>query len=342
MMQQVLTFDDVTLVPRYSEVRSRFDPVTSCNICELSFSVPIISANMDTVTGAKMCIAMWHAGAIGALHRFTSINVQVQEFEAIRKADANALVTVGVTDWEQRTEALYAAGARYFIVDIAHGHSILMKEAVMGMRKKYGKNIRIIAGNIATADAVRDLKGWGADVVKLGVGGGSICKTRVVTGHGVPMFSCILECAAEADRVKIETIADGGIRSSGDIMKAFAAGADTVMVGSLLAGTDETPGNVIREFGKPDRKVYRGMASFEAQADRDPTEVVRAASEGVLSTIPLKGPVGLIIHELEMGIKSGMSYCNAKWLHEIPLQAKWIVQTHAGYIEGTPHIFSGR
>ena len=304
--------------------------------------VPIISANMDTVTGAKMCIAMWNAGGLGALHRFSSINIEVQEFETVRKADANALVTVGVTDWEQRTAALFGVDARYFIVDIAHGHSVLMKEAVMGMRKKYGKNIRIIAGNVATADAVKDLKEWGADVVKLGVGGGSICKTRVVTGHGVPMFSCVLECAAEADRVGLEVIADGGIRSSGDIMKALVAGADSVMVGSLLAGTDEAPGEIIREFGKREHKVYRGMASFEAQADRNQTEDIRVASEGVSATIPYKGPVTPIVNELEMGIKSGMSYCNAKWLHEISKNAKWIVQTHAGYIEGTPHIISNR
>jgi len=304
-------------------------------------NVPVISANMDTVTGAKMCVAMWNAGCIGALHRFSSINIEVQEYESVLKYDANALVTVGVIDWEQRAEALYAAGARYFIIDIAHGHSILMKEAVVGMRKKY-KDIRIIAGNVATAEAVRDLQSWGADVVKLGVGGGSICKTRIVTGHGVPMFSCILECAAEADKLNLQVIADGGIRSSGDIMKALVAGADCVMAGSLFAGTDESPGNIIREFGKPERKVYRGMASFEAQADRNPSVNIGVASEGVSSAIQYKGPVTPIINELEMGIKSGMSYCNATRLHEIPLQAKWIVQTHAGYVEGTPHILSSR
>jgi IMP dehydrogenase len=341
-MTPAYAYDDIVLEPQYSEIRSRFDPSTSCSICGLTRGVPIISANMDTVTGAEMCIAMWNVGAVGALHRFTSINIEVQEFQTVRAAGADALVTVGVSDWEQRTEALYAAGAKCFIVDIAHGHSVLMKEAVMGMRKKYKENIHIIAGNIATPQAVRDLKSWGADVVKLCVGGGSICKTRVVTGHGVPTFSCILECSDVAKQLKIETIADGGIRSSGDIMKALAAGANFVMVGSLLAGTNETPGNVIREFGKPERKVYRGMASFEAQSDRDPTEKVRVASEGVLSTIQCKGPVSPIMNELTMGIKSGMSYCNAMRLNEIPQKAKWRVQTHSGYIEGTPHIFSNK
>lgn len=346
-MTPAYTFDDIVLIPQYSEVRSRFDPITSFYLRDLKRYIPIISANMDTVSGARMCVAMWNAGALGALHRFTSINIQVQEYNQIKNESADALVTVGVMDWEQRAPALYDEGARHFIIDIAHGHSILMKEAIIGMRKMMPEDITIMVGNVATPNAVKDLIDWGADFIKVGVGGGSICKTRVVTGHGVPMFSCILECVEEAQKRDIPIIADGGIRSSGDIMKALVAGADCVMVGSLLAGTDETPGDLEREWlpaGEKRRlvKVYRGMASFEAQADRKQTDKIQVASEGVSTTIPYKGPVMPIIQELQMGIKSGMSYCNATNLHEIPLRAKWRVQTHSGYIEGTPHIFSNR
>lgn len=168
----------------------------------------------------------------------------------------------------------------------------------------------------------------------------SICKTRIVTGHGVPMFSCILECAAAADAAGVQLVADGGIKSSGDIIKALVAGADAVMVGSLLAGTDETPGK--REFSFRQMrhvKSYRGMASSEAQDDRQwGSNQVKVAPEGVATTVPCKGPVRDVIQELTMGIKSGMSYCNARTLSEIPAKATWRRQTHSAYIEGTPHI----
>lgn len=344
-MTPAYTFDDIVLIPRYSEIKSRFDPDTSFELCGLKRQLPIISANMDTVSGARMCVAMWNAGALGALHRFTSINIQVQEYNQIKNESADALVTVGVMDWEQRAPALYDEGARHFIIDIAHGHSVLMKDALHGMKKRYS-DIVVMAGNVATSDAVKDLRSWGADIIKVGVGGGSICKTRVVTGHGVPMFSSILECAEEADKYDLPIIADGGIRSSGDIVKAFVAGANCVMIGSLLAGTAETPGQIENEYLPSNKrrlvKVYRGMASFEAQADRKQTENIGVAAEGVSSTIPFKGPVTPILQELQMGIKSGMSYCNASRLDEIPVYGEWRVQTHAGYIEGTPHIFSSR
>ena len=334
------TYDDITLVPQYSEVRSRFDPDTSTTFCDLERDTPIISANMDTVTGAGMCSTLWKMGALGALHRFNTVAENVTEFLHVTELGAYALVTVGVNDWSDRATRLYEAGARHFIIDVAHGHCVMMKEAVTGMRKVFGQEIKIIAGNVATPRAVNDMQSWGVDVVKLGIGSGAICKTRMVTGHGVPMFSCLLECTREADDLGVQTIADGGIRSSGDIVKALVAGADFVMLGSLLAGTEEAPGHAFLEKTGL-KKTYRGMASFEAQLDRN-DKVPSIAAEGVSSVISYKGNVVNVINELKMGLKSGMSYCNASTLVELPVKAEWIVQTHAGYIEGTPHIFSNR
>lgn len=341
----LLGYDDVTLIPKYSEIMSRSDPDTSVSLHGLSLKTPIISANMDTITESKMAIAMFQAGGIGALHRFMSIDDNVENYKQVKAAGCECFVTVGVKDYVDRSAALYDAGARYFIIDIAHGHSLLMKNALVFMRQKY-KDMTIMAGNIATGQATRDLLEWGADIIKVGVSAGSICKTRVVTGHGVPMFSSILECAHELDgflgrdrgRGKY-LIADGGIKSSGDVMKAFVAGADAVMIGSLLSGTDETPGNVVYPMSGLPSKQYRGMASSEAQGDRGwGSNGLTTAPEGVSALVPCKGPVNNILKETTMGLKSGMSYCNSENLYQIPLKAEWRQQTLSGYYEGIPHI----
>jgi IMP dehydrogenase len=344
--ETALSYDDVILIPKYSQIESRFDPDTHGFIKSrqgkefASFTTPIISANMDTVTEAHMAIEIAKYGAIGSLHRFMSVEEEVRQFKLVKNSNFGApvdcFVTVGIKDWKERTRALVDVGATMFIVDIAHGHSSLMKDAVMGMRREWGQDILIMAGNVCTGKAVEDLSEWGADIIKAGVGAGAICKTRMVTGHGYPSFSSLLECSQVADKIGVQLIADGGIRTSGDIVKSLVAGADLVMLGSLLAGTDESPGEIVEEAHGKRFKVYRGMASHEARVKSNNN--VKAASEGVSSVVPYKGSVRDIIHELTMGIKSGMSYCNASKLSEISAKAEWKMQTYSAYIEGTPHI----
>jgi len=343
----LLGYDDVTLIPQYSEIISRSDPSTTLKIGNFKLSTPIIAANMDTITESEMAIKMWQIGAVAGLHRFMSVDQNVLEYKKVRAASAECFVTIGAKDYKERATALYDAGARNFIIDIAHGHSLLMKNVLMFLRPF--KDVLIMAGNVATAEATKDLLNWGADIIKVGVSAGSICKTRVVTGHGVPMFSAVLECANEAANHKTPNwvIADGGIKAAGDIVKALVAGADGVMLGSLLAGTNETPGRIVEVvaeypvYSVSRKKEYRGMASNEAQKNlTTKTENLSPASEGVSTYVDLKGSVESVINELTMGLKSGMSYCNATSLNQIQVRAKWKQQTMSGYYEGTPHILS--
>lgn len=319
------TFDDITLVPQYSEFRSRSNANTNTMIGNYELKNPIISSNMETVTGPEMALAVWKAGGIGALHRFQSIGDNVKDYEKVKAIGAECLVSVGVNDESKhRAEHLYQAGARMFIIDIAHGHSVLMKEMLDWMKNKFS-DIFIVAGNVATPEAVLDLEKWGADTIKCGVGQGSVCTTRRVTGHGVPSFTCLLECSSVAS---VQLIQDGGIRCSGDIVKSFVAGADFVMMGSMLSGTDESPGDIIEDENGNKCKKYMGSSSYDRKG---------ITKEGISTLVPYKGPVKHIIESLVGGINSGMSYCNAKTLEEIPMKAKWISQSYAGIVEGLPH-----
>lgn len=324
------TFDDIALIPQYSELTSRLDADTSVALDTHFLRAPVISANMEKVTGPNMAVAMYKAGGIGALHRFCDIKQSVIDYEIVRHKDADTFVSVGIKKEDQkRTVALYDAGARMFIIDIAHGHCVMMMNMLKWMRDKYGKNIYIVAGNVATSEATQDLVKWGADVVKVGVGGGSVCTTRVVTGHGVPTFTAILKCSHMAHAMGAKVIADGGIRSSGDIVKSFVAGADYVMLGSLLSGTDETPGEVYQNDDGSTYKVYRGSASYDKKG---------TTKEGIITQVPTKGSVCTVIESLMGGLRSGMSYCNAANLKEISQKAKWVTQSSNGVVEGRPHI----
>ncbi len=338
MLDLALTYDDITLVPSYSEIRSRKDPSTKCSIMGLELETPILSANMDTVTESKMAIAMWNSGGLGALHRFMDVEKNCQEYRAVRIAGAECLVSIGANDWWDRAEALYSEGARRFVVDIAHGHSILVQDVVVKLRKEFGNNVKIMVGNIATESAVHAAKRWGADAVKCGIGGGSICSTRLVTGFGVPMFTSVLECSRAARAYAIEVIADGGIRASGDIVKAMVAGATGVMVGRLLAGTSETPGeeeciSSSTSIQPAYVKQYRGMSSASTRQRIGST----ALAEGIDAVVPATGSVKEKIEDLTAGLKSGMSYAGAKTLEEMQ-RVRWMRQTSHGVIEGTPHI----
>lgn len=331
-MKEYLTFDDVSLVPQYSDVASRHDVDLSCGThfgLGLTRSVPILSANMATVTDFDMCAAIWEAGGLGVLHRF-------QPLEEIVNAKFTKLVaSVGVDDYEERLEAYRSMGFNLLCVDVAHGHHQKVRKLLNYIRNKYGGYFTIIAGNVCTAEGAKFLVDAGADIIKVGVGPGSHCSTRVVTGHGIPQLSAILECKEALIKTPyIGLIADGGIRNSGDIAKAIAAGADYVMIGRLFAGCEEAPSEAV---STPNGlvKVYRGSASYEAQLNRREKSTI--ITEGVQSQVPYTGPVSDVVKRLANGLKSACSYSGASSLEGFKSKSKLIKVSSASYVEGTPH-----
>jgi len=334
-MQEALTYDDVLLVPQYSDIRSR----SEIDLKTYNFKLPIISSPMDSVTESEMAIAMDKAGGLGVIHRYNNIEEQAYEVSKTKKQSEKVAAAVGISgDYLERSSELIKNGCNVLCLDVAHGHHILMKEALLTLRKNCGNLITIIAGNVATPQGYMDLSNWGADIIRANIGGGSICTTRVQTGHGFPGLQTIFDCRhiKESFNLKAGIIADGGIRNSGDIVKALAAGADFVMIGSLLAGTDETPGAVmINPETQMKYKIYRGMASKEAQKDWKGSY---SSHEGVSSTVPYKGSVRDVLGDLERGIRSGLSYSGVRTIKELQEKAIWIKQTNASQIEGSPHI----
>ncbi len=329
-----LTFDDVLIVPAKSEVRSRRDPqLTSQLTRKISIETPIIAANMDTVTEAEMAIAMNKLGGVGILHRFVSIDEQVVFVQKVKASGAQVLsASIGVnTDYQERANALVKAGVNVMTIDIAHGHSVAMTD-VMKWLKDTHPHVEIIAGNMAMPEAARDLIEAGADAIKVGIGPGSMCTTRIITGCGVPQLTAIALCAEVAQDYGVPVIADGGIKTSGDIVKAFAAGASTVMLGSMLSGTIETPGEI--QHG---RKQYRGMASKSAQVTWRGGVPEGMAPEGESTFVNVKGHVKDVVLELTGGIRSGMSYVNATSVAEIKEKARFIEMSSAGYSESRAH-----
>jgi IMP dehydrogenase len=337
-INEAVSFDDVLLVPRYSEIVSRSEiEVKQCLKNVGNFSLPVISSPMDTITGVDMAISMHKAGSLGVVHRYNTIKEQVDMVLNIGGEGAVAGAAIGVNgDLIDRAQALVKDGSVSLLcIDVAHGHHSSVRYALETLRKTFGDNIHIMAGNVATRQAFDDLADWGADSIRVGIGGGSICSTRVQTGHGVPTFQSVLDCAM-SDR-DTTLIADGGIRNSGDMVKALAAGADFVMVGSLLAGTDEAPGEVFNVGGHrgEQRKVYRGMASKEAQsAWRGRVSSI----EGISHSVPCRGLVKEVLHDLGVGIRSGLSYSGARSVPELQAKAQFIRQTSAGAIESSTHI----
>ncbi len=341
-LKEAVSFDDVLLEPQYSTIESRSTIEIASMIRDLKISTPIISSPMDTVTETGMVYELDRLGGLGIIHRYNSISDQAKlVHEAHIQGAKNIGVAVGVSgDYLDRAKASVIAGANTLCIDIAHGHHSMMKNALKCLRSMFDDSVYIIAGNVATIEGFNDLSDWGADAIRVGIGGGSICSTRIQTGHGVPTFQSVLDCSA-SDRSSA-LIADGGIKTSGDVTKALAAGADFVMLGSMIAGTDETPGEVLTASEIVDGrqiyskfKVYRGMASVEAQIDwRGHT----ASVEGVTSTVRCKGPLAGIVDNVTRGLKSGMSYTGAKNLTEFRCRAKFIRQTSSGQIESSTHI----
>jgi len=329
-MKQALTYDDVLLIPQYSDIKSRAEVDVSNNLDSgLHLELPIISSPMDTVTESAMGIAMCNAGGIGIIHRYNTIKEQCN---LVRKC-FTAGGSVGVAgDYLRRAVNLFDVGAKVICIDVAHGHHILMKKAITAIRKELGSMVHIMAGNVATLQGFNDLSDWGADSIRCNIGGGSICSTRIQTGHGMPGLQTIMDCAYSDRDTKI--IADGGIRSSGDIVKALAAGADFVMLGSMLAGTEESPGEKMYSLGGI-RKEYRGMASKDAQMD---WRGHYSSNEGICTSIDYKGPVDSVLADLRRGIVSGLSYSGARTIEELQSKAMWTLQTSAGLSESKTHI----
>jgi IMP dehydrogenase len=470
---EALTFDDVLLVPQRSSIASRSAVNTSARLTRrLTLSIPIVSANMDTVTESPMAIAMAQAGGLGILHRFMRVERQAAEVARVKRAesyvvegpatiapsatveqarakmaadgiggllvvdaegrllgmltardilllvDATAIVetimtplarlytapvgtdletarqllhkhrieklplldaagrvrglittqdivklqdhplatkdnkgrlrvgaAIGVRpDDLERAAACVNAGADVLVVDIAHGHADHALQMVRALKQRFPE-VEVVGGNVATAAGVRDMAEAGADAVKVGVGSGSICITRIVTGFGVPQLTAIMDCAEAAQALGVPLIADGGVRTGGDLTKALAAGADTVMLGSLLAGTEESPGASVMREGRR-YKVVRGMASLTANVDRkaieqggavDAEEWERVVPEGVEAVVPYRGAAADVLHQLVGGLRSGLSYAGATTLAELQQNAEFIRMSPAGVRESGPH-----
>tara|TARA_Y100001963_G_scaffold150632_1_gene232048 strand:+ start:2350 stop:3387 length:1038 start_codon:yes stop_codon:yes gene_type:complete len=340
-LKDSLSFDDVLLVPRYSDVESRSQvDVTSALDENLSFSLPVISSPMDTITEHSMALAMHKAGGFGIIHRYNTIDEQADIIRELRLANDEMPISVAIGatgDYLNRAETATKLGTKILCIDTAHGHHTAMERAIKTLKDNYGNSIHIMAGNVATLEGFNALSEWGADSIRVGIGGGSICSTRLVTGHGMPTLESIMECARTGHSTKI--IADGGIKTSGDIVKALAAGADFVMIGSMLAGTEETPGETFHSNRGKRYKVYRGMASAEAQSD---WRGKSSTPEGVSTTVTYKGEVAPILDNLLGGIRSGLSYSGVRTLKDLQIKAKFVRQTGAGQFESSTHIMRKR
>ncbi len=470
-IKEGLSYDDVLLVPKFSDIISRKQVDTSTPLTKtLRLNIPLISANMDSVTEANMAIALARQGGIGIIHRFMTVEDQVKEVLKVKRAEAiiierpytlppeaslrearkmmeekgvngllivdefgrymgilthrdimfeeepslpvrqlmtskeksifapwginleqakqvlrekkveklpildeggylKGLITlkdikrkeqyplasqdskgrllvgaaIGVRgDSLERAEALLQAGCDVLVIDIAHGHSDAVIETIKALKERF-LGVQVIAGNVATAEATKDLILAGADAVKVGVGGGSICVTRVVTGAGVPQLTAVIDCAKIAKEFNVPLIADGGIKVSGDITKSLAAGASTVMLGNLLAGTEESPGQTIIRGGRK-FKIYRGSAGFGAvmarkqrENSKEEADLSEVVPEGVEGTLPYKGNVAEVIHQLIGGLRSGMSYCGAHNMTELWQKAEFVKMSAAGLRESNAH-----
>lgn len=337
---QAMCFDDILLVPQDSSVVSRNTVDLSMPLGvedrKIVLSLPVIAAPMDTVCSVEMCMAMANSGGLGILHRYKPIEEQIVDADALASFGIDFGVSVGATaDFIGDAIALVDVGAKIVLVDIANGHSQYAVRAVQDLRREFGDEIHIMAGNVSTVEGFRNLAIAGADSIRVGIGGGSACTTRIVSGHGIPTLQSIIDIYEwKKDNTYCSIIADGGIRNSGDMVKAFAAGADSVMVGSMLAGTDESPGEITSDASGREVKLFRGMASAHAQMDKSGKVSV---SEGVSTTVPYKGPVEHILRQIRGGIGSGCSYSGVNNLKELSENAEYRLVSSLSVNESKPH-----
>ena len=356
MITHSLTYDDIQLVPQYSHIPSR----TQINLNTLvsrryGLLNPLVASPMDTVCGEEMAFKMFLMGGVGCIHRFMSIEEQSKIVKSLHYriygegfggpfedwgvmydtwhseiAQIPIMAAIGVSDMDkERAKSLVDSGANILVIDVAHGHHKNVLEMIKWCKNNLDDKVDIIAGNIATAQAAMDLETYGADGLRVGIGGGSLCTTRIKTGFGIPNVSCLQEIIRVA---KTPVMADGGIRTSGDISKALALGSSSVMLGSLLAGSDEAPGKII-ETPKGLYKRYRGSASLETKSVHGQQE---RNVEGESTTIPYKGGVKFIINGLLDGVKSALSYGGASSLKEF--RPPYVQVTNSGINEAKPHL----
>ncbi len=329
-----LTFDDVLLVPRYNGFKSRKDVDISVKLGPYTFKSPIISSNMDTITGWAMASTMANLGCLGILHRFNTISDNKVSYLAAKKRTKGEVgVSIGVNEGLDRLNALYEIGARIFCIDVAHGHSNSVGLLIKEIKANY-EGAFVIAGNVATYEGAAYLADCGADAAKCGIGGGSICMTRIKTGFGVPQLSAIMNCS----KCKVPIIADGGIRTPGDAVKALAAGATMVMIGSMLSGTRETPGEIYTAYGGKEYKNFRGMASKEAFEDFFGAMPDWKTAEGISVNVPFKGDAEKVIKDIEGGIRSALTYGGVSNIEDLRRNCDFIEISSSAQIENTTHI----
>ena len=344
-IRETLTFDDVLLVPQYSNVLPSETDISLSLTNKILLKAPFLSSAMDTVTESNMAIAMAKAGGIGIIHRNLNIKKQAKEIYKVKKKKLLVGAAIGTSQREDldRAKVLINNGCDLIVIDTAHGHSEKVLRILSNL-KKTCKNIPICVGNIATGQAAKKLYNSGADIVKVGIGPGSICTTRMVAGIGVPQISAIMDIKQSLKNKKIKIISDGGIKFSGDIAKALAAGADAIMMGSIFAGTDESPG---KKFKAKDKfyKIYRGMGSIGAMSSGSANRYFQKnfkdrskfVPEGVEGRVEYKGNVSKIIFQLKGGLRSSMGYIGARNLKQISKNAKFIKITKAGFYESMVH-----
>ncbi len=344
-IKEALTFDDVTLAPKYSNILpSEVD--TSIKLTkDLKLRIPLLSSAMDTVTESRMAIAVANAGGIGVIHRNLEITKQIEEIKKVKKQKLFVGAAVGAGPKElQRAKEILKEGVNLIVVDTAHGHTKKVSEIIKYIKKIKDKKTALCAGNIATPEAAKFLLKLGVDIIKVGIGPGSICTTRLVAGIGVPQLSAILSVRKGIKKKNVKIIADGGIKYSGDLAKAFAAGADAVMIGSLFAGTDEAPGKIVKKNGKF-FKSFRGMGSVGAMnkgsADRyfqiKQKDTSKYVPEGVEGFSKYKGDVGNVIFKLIGGLRSSMGYLGSKQIKYLRNKPQFVKITKAGFYESMVH-----
>jgi IMP dehydrogenase len=306
-----LSYDDVLLVPQRSPVDSRSEVDLSTELADgIELTLPITTAAMDTVTESEMARTVAECGGLGVIHRFLPIDEQAEMVADVADGGLRVAAAVGIAEAHvERAQALVDAGVSMLVIDVAHGHMERTLEATAELAERF-PGTPVCAGNVVTREAVKDLAEAGADCVKVGVGPGSHCTTREVTGFGMPQFTAVERCAAAADEAGITTIADGGIRTSGDAVKALLGGADAVMMGGFFAGCKEAPGETVEIDGE-EYKRSRGMSTAAAAEDRDDKEGNVDADEGVEAVTEYVGPVAPRIDEFVAGIRSGLSYAGA-------------------------------
>ena len=343
-IKEALTFDDVLLIPQFSSIIPANTNLNTNLSKNINLKIPFISSAMDTVTESKMAIAMATSGGIGIIHRNLKIKTQCEEIKKVKKKRLTVGAAIGTSQTELiRAKNLIDNGADMIVIDTAHGHSNNVIKMLKNL-KKFSNKITICVGNIATGEAAKLLYNSGADILKVGIGPGSICTTRMVAGIGVPQITALLNVKKAMNKKKIKIISDGGIKFSGDIIKAIAAGADAIMMGSIFAGTEESPGKKFKIKNKL-YKLYRGMGSIGAMSSgssdryfqKNYKDKSKFVPEGVESRVIYKGSVSKIIYQLQGGLRSSMGYIGAQKISEVYKKSKFIKITKAGFYESMVH-----